>query len=413
LRVGIYNEPGGGGVGGAENMVAVLAEAISAEHQVEIVHHTPTLTAGRLTLSSGADLSAVRLRYVERDTHDPTPYHRSPRRRCAAARSWHAELSAPYDLFVAVLHGLPPFCHAPAGALVVLFPFHRAPYVAPPPEILALPWLRRLAEHLYQRWEWKSRLRTYQVRTAISDFSRVWTRRRWGIDCTVVPPPVDVGFAGAEKEPIILSVGRFALEGEGHTKKQEEMLGAFSRMKGAGLLDGWTYHSVGGLRDTHAHRVFFEGLQRVAARVGARVVADLGRAELRRLYERASIFWHAAGYGQDETGRPEMAEHFGISTVEAMAAGCVPVVPDKGGQRELVSHGRDGFLWGTLQELEHYTRLLAEDPQLRNNMAEAARARAQRFSRDVVVGEFLDLLRPALSRARPSVRPGGPESGVG
>ncbi len=36
----------------------------------------------------------------------------------------------------------------------------------------------------------------------------------------------------------------------------------------------------------------------------------------------------------------------GMTTPEAMSAGCVPVVIRKGGQPEIVRHGLDGFLWG-------------------------------------------------------------------
>ena len=42
-----------------------------------------------------------------------------------------------------------------------------------------------------------------------------------------------------------------------------------------------------------------------------------------------------------------MFEHFGITTVEAMAAGCVPVVIDKADQREIVRHVTDGYRWTT------------------------------------------------------------------
>ena len=58
-------------------------------------------------------------------------------------------------------------------------------------------------------------------------------------------------------------------------------------------------------------------------------------------------------------------EHFGITTVEAMAAGCVPVVINKAGQREIVEDGVSGFLWNTWGELKDRTQLLAEDGNLR------------------------------------------------
>ena len=46
--------------------------------------------------------------------------------------------------------------------------------------------------------------------------------------------------------------------------------------------------------------------------------------ELWGIYSKAKIYWHASGFGEDLEAHPEFAEHFGISTVEAMGAGAVP-----------------------------------------------------------------------------------------
>ena len=79
------------------------------------------------------------------------------------------------------------------------------------------------------------------------------------------------------------------------------------------------------------------------------------------------------------SARQIKAEHFGITTVEAMAAGCVPVVVARGGQTELVTHGVDGYLWQTPDELDAYTLRLLQDEDLRRTMAAAARLSARRF----------------------------------
>jgi glycosyltransferase involved in cell wall biosynthesis len=71
----------------------------------------------------------------------------------------------------------------------------------------------------------------------------------------------------------------------------------------------------------------------------------------------------------------------------------VPVVINKGGQPEIVEHGVNGFLWETLDELRDYTTRLINDDDLRVKMSEAARKRAQVFSTESFIANFVSRLR--------------------
>jgi glycosyltransferase involved in cell wall biosynthesis len=121
-------------------------------------------------------------------------------------------------------------------------------------------------------------------------------------------------------------------------------------------------------------------VRRRAERLPAEVRLDVPRDELRALYASASLFWHAAGHGQDARRRPERLEHFGIATVEAMGHGAVPLVFPAGGQRELVDDGRNGRHWATVEELAARTQGLIGDEVERARLASAAREDAQRFA---------------------------------
>ena len=389
MKISIYNEPLGSGIGGSEFVAALLAEALAAKHQVDLFHRIPGLTAEKLAENSGTNLNGVTLRYV--DSQEAQLSTRNPLNHYQQSQKFLSHLSESYDIFIAIMHGVPPFSHARKGALIVLFPTPTAPYVKPEGGLDTKLAQKFPAKYLYQSWVWKRRMSTYQLKTAISQFSSDWARKRWGIDCKVVYPPVNTSFQRVAKEKIILSVGRFAVEGEGHTKKQEQMLDVYNRMNGERPVD-WKYFSVGGLGGTDEHRAFFGRLTTLAAASGAHVRANIARDELTSLFERASIFWHAAGYGENQDVRPIFVEHFGISTVEAMAAGCVPVVIKKGGQAEIVEHGVSGFLWETLDELRNYTARLINDDELRARMSEAARERAQLFSREAFVKNFIGRL---------------------
>lgn len=393
MRVGVYNQPAEGGIGGSEISVAALAEVLARNHQVDIVHHKPYMNRERLAEISDTDLSHVRMRQVAEEPYSFGSTH-NPLRRYTEARKWQKSLSEPYDLFINFTHGYPPFCHAPNGTLVVLFPFHRPPHLAPDEQSIAGdgPPFRNRLSYAYHEWEWRKRLSTYKIKTTISRFSRAWTARRWGIDCEVIYPPGDICLRVGEKENVILSVGRFTATG--HSKKQLEMLAAFHQLQRS-EASGWEYLCVGGVSEDSRDQEYFQRASRFAHNCQAKVLGNLERTLLKQLYARARIFWHAAGYGECEQ-HPEHSEHFGIATVEAMSAGCIPVVINKGGQPEIVEHGVSGFLWNTLEELIEYTARLMRDDGLRLRMERAARARAAQFSRERFVSRFSVLLPEAF-----------------
>ena len=74
------------------------------------------------------------------------------------------------------------------------------------------------------------------------------------------------------------------------------------------------------------HRPYLDEIRSAAEGLPVTLHPEASGAELRDLYGRASIFWHAAGLGEDPDRHPDRFEHFGITTVEAMSAGAVPVV---------------------------------------------------------------------------------------
>jgi glycosyltransferase involved in cell wall biosynthesis len=119
---------------------------------------------------------------------------------------------------------------------------------------------------------------------------------------------------------------------------------------------------------------------------------DVPRDELLDLYARASLFWHAAGFGQDADRHPERLEHFGIATVEAMAHGAVPLVFPEGGSAELVEDGVTGRWWRSPEELAVRTRELISGDGERERLAAAARSASERYSADRFRSTIRDLV---------------------
>lgn len=229
---------------------------------------------------------------------------------------------------------------------------------------------------------------SYDLLLAISEFTRTWISKRLRQPSEVLPPPVDLSTfrppEPSEKEQVILSVGRF-FHGS-HNKKHLEMLRVFRRMVDRGEIpEGWEYHLAGNLhRDRLVDLEYFAELERLAEGYPVEILVDASLDRLVEEYRRASIFWHAAGWGESERRRPEKLEHFGLTTCEAMSSGCIPVVIAKAGQLEIVQHGETGFLFSSGRELAALTKRLVEgygEPWTHDLMARA-RAAVQRFGRE-------------------------------
>jgi L-malate glycosyltransferase len=387
MKIGIYNDALGG-IGGSEYCAAVLAEAFEREHDVTLIHHKQQLTREALAEAFSVRLDRASFQYRPPDRFRATE-ERLPWRRLRELRAWQADLSSPFDVYFGMAHGMPPFCHAKQGVLLVVFPYFDRANLWPWNDQGPGTSLRARLRRAYYDWDWQRRFATYRQTWGISEYTAHWTRRRWAIDCEIVYPPVDIRGAEGSKERLILSVGRFTPR-----KKQLEMLNAF-RAVSQTALKGWTFCCVGGLTDTPTDRDYYAKLQESAAQCDAKLVANADRASLDDLLRRASIFWHAMGWGEDPEERPQMMEHFGIVTVEAMAAGCVPVVVNRGGQPEIVEHGVSGFVWDAVSELTELTVRLAKDEALRDAMSRAARSRAERFSRQRFVDRCAEFVQAA------------------
>ena len=98
-------------------------------------------------------------------------------------------------------------------------------------------------------------------------------------------------------------------------------------------------------------RDYAMAVKREALGLPAHVHFSAPGAVLNDLLARGSIYWHAGGLGEDPDTHPDRFEHFGISVVEAMSAGLVPVVFGAAGPAEVVRDGVDGAHFATVDEL--------------------------------------------------------------
>lgn len=221
-----------------------------------------------------------------------------------------------------------------------------------------------------------------------SQFTKKFIDKEYNAKSIVAYPPIDVEkFKPLKKENVILSVGRFSQLLQ--AKRQDVLVEVFRRIAGSGVR-GWKLVLVGG-SDVGA-KEFIKKLRSLSKGYPIEIVENPDFNQLKSLYGKAKIFWSASGFGVDEDEQPERVEHFGITVVEAMAAGCVPAVVNKGGYREIVKDPIDGILWDTQNSLISRTLMLIANEKRLKTISDNAKKKAQNFSLKIFENEILKII---------------------
>lgn len=265
------------------------------------------------------------------------------------------------------------------GVQVLGVDVHRPAYEEMAEEILRV-------NHTHHSRKW---METYESVVSISEFTRTWVRNYWGRDSVVVYPAVRPRVR-ANKGRVILSVGRFS-EDANHSKKQRELVAAFRGLLALPEAAGWELWLIGGATG----EAYAESVRDAAEGLPVKIFANASGAEVAQALALASIYWHGMGIGENPHRDPVKFEHFGISIVEAMSAGAVPLVVGAGGQAEIVEDGISGLLFDSVDELVQQTSLLLRHPELREQYAEAAMARASMFTPEQFQRRVVELLKPS------------------
>ncbi len=218
-------------------------------------------------------------------------------------------------------------------------------------------------------------LKLYNYRFISHSYFTQQILKKWGIQSEVLYPYLDDTFLNIniqtiKKEKIILSVGRFFKHL--HTKRHDLMIKSFKSLRTAlPQLKEYTLVLAGGFK--HEDKEYMAELQTLIANDSSIIVkTNVGYDELVKLYKKASIYWHFAGYGIDDTAQPELVEHLGISPLEAMAAGCITMCYRAGGPKELIQDGENGFLFKSIEELESKMSTVLKDESIHHTIQTAA-----------------------------------------
>jgi GT2 family glycosyltransferase len=359
------------------------------------VFHTPydliTDAAGRYLLTAASALTSTHRVYVVTDA--PYSHYRLDHlERCLAldlSRTWLITRS---DL--QSLGAIEVFCHigdhiypmVPALGLrsfyICQFPFFAS------------------SDNLTHSWE---NLRGYDCMLIDSLFARDTLRGKinafqFETELEVLAPPVPMHpprirrFEDISGRTIIISIGDFFRPGERH----DVLIEGIKRLGEAGI--DAELHLVNPSHSYRQHALhpdavatyYCDKLRRQADAIPVCFHPDA--SDLLNLLPQATIYWHATGFDCDQKLNPENCEHFGVSILEAMAAGCIPFVVSNGGPTEFVRDGETGFLYATLEELVMKTRDLLRDRARAGAVSERAMLEARKYDAPLFMKKLLRIV---------------------
>jgi glycosyltransferase involved in cell wall biosynthesis len=223
-----------------------------------------------------------------------------------------------------------------------------------------------------------------------SKFTASHIPRLFSEKSVVIYPPVTIGRISTHKKKSILSVGRLRMGEDGNDfKKFFSLIDFWKALVTRTEAKGWKYTIA--CSTTSRDERALSMLKKKADTAGVELLVNITYEQIWKHYAEASLFWHASGYGEDLQAHPHLAEHFGIATVEAMSTGCVPVVIDAGGQKEIVT-SETGVLWKTKDSCIQATLQLMKDPTMRLRMGQAAHKRSLDFSTDACLRTIADVM---------------------
>lgn len=365
--------------GGTESYTANLLQAlqaISRDYEISIITEyykdTKKLTseemAQRLNDAYGVSVSSNKLsiEYIEtKEYKNRIEYRRFEKTLQSITKK--------FDLFIYCSRGLITG-RAKKNIAVIHFPMERKVTF---PTYRKLPFLKPLAIKSDNAFK-----NNYDFFIPNSNFTSYWLKQKWNISddkIKVLYPPVTLVKMKAEKKPNQI----FVCSRIEKSKKIDDLIKAYSNSK---ILNHHCSLTIAGSikNESAEYKEYLTGIN-----PNVNFVFEPSRAQIEQLYSESEIFWHAKGYGEEN---PYNMEHFGITTVEAMSAGCIPIVINKGGQPEIVKEGT-GFTWDTIEELTEKTeQLINLTEKNKKDISLAAMERSKYFDTEHFTEQLKKLL---------------------
>jgi len=180
--------------------------------------------------------------------------------------------------------------------------------------------------------------KSYDYALCLNEFVDKHQKKNWELPSSIINPYIDLEqYYSLEKKNIILNVGNYFYEKDGHSKNQHILIDWFLENKleekykfiFVGYISDYSYYKR--LQDKAYKYVISDLKLIVGKKKNISLLHSINFDELRKLYAESKYLIHAIGYRRNSF---HQTEHFGIMALEAMASGCQPIVHNSGGCKD-------------------------------------------------------------------------------
>ena len=210
---------------------------------------------------------------------------------------------------------------------------------------------------------------------ANSTFSAKILKKAHRLNAEILYPPVDIkNFFPSKKENLVVSVGRFHPD-----KNFEVLINSMSNVSDAKcVIIGSTYGSES--------KQYINKLTKLITTLGLQekitLLLDCPFDLLQHTLAKAKLYVHCMP-----------SEFFGISVVEAMAAGCIPVVHKSGGPYfDIIDREKYGISFNDSTELSEKINSLINEKDLEKKWAKKIEMRAKMFNKNMFKQKVVKLV---------------------
>ena len=206
---------------------------------------------------------------------------------------------------------------------------------------MELPFIRnKIFFYPYQCYLKSRKIFDNKLIFANSQFTAEAIKFEFGIDPHVLYPPISNSFLNNNQKSIVgprsntvITIARISIE------KNLEIIPYIANSTREDI-----FFTIVGLLDSDS---ILESLKRLIKKFKindrVKIFTNVNRDTLRKYLLASKVYLH-----------PVIKEHFGVSIIEAMSLGCVPIVHDSGGPKEFVpQHLRFKNIWGAAEKVEH------------------------------------------------------------